>query len=119
MSLFFLLVPGFGLGVYCYFAWLRRVSARLVQEGNTTEATVVRLLEIGDGGRWVPILSYMVNGVEYAKKYRWPIKHLSGLDYGPKHDSYLGKKITVFYDAKKPSLFVAAGNRKILNCFIK
>ena len=111
MAMKFLLLIGLGLVGSYYFTRLR--ETRTVRQGNVAEARVVALREIAadGGGSWVLVLNYMVDGIDYTKTYRWPVKHLSGLDYGPKHDSYLGKKVRIFYDAKNPSYFVVAGDR--------
>jgi len=111
----------FSLGLISYGCFNLLRFRRVIRQGNTTKAVVIEIYEMGrEGGpTWVPALHYTVDGIEYTKKVRYsgePNKSLGRQPDDSKHNYYLGKRLTIFYDAKKPSYFVAdaEGSRRIL-----
>ena len=116
------LLIGLGLTGYGLFDWLR--FQRLIRQGNTTEAVIVTFREVGeDGGNWIPVLRYRVNGVEYTGAAKHSsrneyVKDLSQAEHDPSHPYALGKKITIFYDEKRPSYFIASGEGTIRSKFM-
>jgi len=86
---------------------------RVLQQGDSAEAVILRLDEMGEeGGQWIPTICYQVNGTEYVKKLKYSKMIIQELrepsqSHGDKY--YEGKGLRVFYDPGKPSYFVAEG----------
>jgi len=69
MSDLIALLIGIGLVLFGFFDWLH--FRRVIQQGNSTEAIVIKFYDGDVNGNSYPVLRYYVEGTEYVRSVRY------------------------------------------------
>ena len=109
-----ILIVGLCLIAFGCIDWLHFYI--VFRQGNKTEAVVIKFYGGDPTGNWYPVLRYTVNGVEYTKKVRYSSSNSNNTseqdcESGDKY--YLGKRLTIFYDTRRPSYVIVEGEGTI------
>ena len=101
MSDLIALLIGIGLVLLGFFDWLH--FRRVVQQGNSTEAIVIKFYDGDVNGNSYPVFRYYVEGTEYVRKVRYSssnAKTISQQNCVSEDDYYLGKRMKISCDIK-------------------